>query len=853
MRFDSIFSVMGSIVHRHFSTTLQLSQAVFYQPLSGDFPHLPRTGNLALYATCGVWTNSFVQDLRFGVRMLLRAPGFAVLVTLILALGVGANSAVFSIVNAVLLRPLPYHDPERIFQLDEVNTKGQPSGVAPMDLDAFQQHSNALEQSAVSHWLNATLTGLEGAENVYGVRVTSDMFPMLGVQPALGRLFRPDEFQSGAAAGILLSDRLWKRRFSGSPSVVGKELMVNGRAHPIVGVMPASFYFTQRFEFWMPAQLTAQESGDRMDRWPCLVRLNHGVSPTQALTAIQAIYRNTAPEDQHHGWQIRLTPLHEQVTGSSRPALLVILGAVGFVLLIACFNIANLLLARGSNRSREMAVRAALGAGRARVFRQLLTESMLVSVLGGGVGAVVGAAGAMALIRQLPARMFMPRLEEARMDTGVLLFTLAVSVLTGILFGLMPAWNASRTDVNKALKQGGRAASPRSHTLRNLLVVAEIALSLVLVVGAALMLRSFVCLLEVDPGFNPEHVLTVRVPMPTAIIDKAKQAPYYTRLLDQVRTVPGLEAVGLIAPLPLTDLDANARFAVEGRPMPAGGPELVKLRSVDPGYFRAMGVPLRQGRVFEESDGAGAPQVVVVSESLVKRYFPNEDPIGKRVSMSANGPWMPIIGVVKDVKSLNLADKEQPALYRDYRQFFFAPFANTIVVRTQAADPATIARAVERQIRAANPDQPIVDVLPMPRIVSNSIAQPRFYTVLLVIFAAIALLLAAVGIYGVLSYSVSQRVREIGIRLALGASPGTILRDVVGRAMILMAIGLGLGLAGAFGLTRLLRAQLFEIKPTDPITYAAVSLLLAAVGLAAAYIPARRAMRIDPNQALRCE
>ena len=369
--------------------------------------------------------------------MLLRAPGFAVLVTLILALGVGANTAVFSIVNAILLRPLPYHNPERIFQLDEVNPKGQPFGVVPIDREAFQDHSNVLEQSAVSHWLNATLTGPEGGENVWGVRVSSELFPMLGVPPALGRLFRAEEFRPGAAAGVLLSDRLWKRRFAGDPSIIGRPLMVNGHAYLIVGVMPASFYYTQRFEFWMPAQLTADEFGRRDDRWPCLVRLRQGVSPSQAVTAIEGVYRNATPEDQRRGWRIRLTPIHEQVTGRSRPALLIIQGAVGFVLLIACLNIANLLLARGSNRSREMAIRGALGAGRMRVFRQLMTESILVSLIGGVLGTVLGAAGTFALVRQLPARMALPRLNEARLDVNVLLFTLAVSVLTGLLIGAL--------------------------------------------------------------------------------------------------------------------------------------------------------------------------------------------------------------------------------------------------------------------------------------------------------------------------------------------------------------------------------------------------------------------------------
>jgi putative ABC transport system permease protein len=797
--------------------------------------------------------HSFVQDLRFGVRMLLRAPGFTALVVAILALGVGANSAVFSVVNAVLLRPLPYHDPDSLYQLDEVNPKGQPSGVSPLDLDAFVQHSNALDQGAVSHWYNGTITGSEGAENLFGVRISRDLFPMLGVQPSAGRTFRPEEFQPGAAPAVMLSDRLWQRRYHRSPAIVGQTLMLNGQGYTVIGVMPADFYFPQRFEFWLPAQLTAEEAGKRDARWSCLVRLKSGSTPAQSRTALDAVYRNTAAADLRLGWHLRLTPIHEQVTGRSRPALLITLGAVAFVLLIACSNIANLLLARGSARTREIAVRAALGAGRARVFRQLLTESILISALGGAAGLLIGYAGSKLLVHQFPERLAMPRLDQTHMDTGVLLFTAAVSVLTGIVFGLIPAWNAARTDINEALKQGGRGSGPRSHTLRNSLVVAETALSLVLLTGAGLMLRSFARLLAVDPGFNPEHVLTLRVPLPTAITQDPQKAPHYTRLIEQVQSLPGLAAVGLISPLPLSNVDANATFAVEGRPAPTGDVQLVKLRVASPGYFRAMGLRVAQGRAFEDSDGAGAPPVALVNQALVRRYFPNENPIGKHVSMSAKGPWLSIIGIVHDIKSLNLADKSEPELYRDYRQFFFAPFAQSLVVRTQSADPAALAAALERQIRATDPDQPVVDVRAMPQLVSDSVAQPRFYSLLLAVFAVIALLLAAAGLYGVLSYSVTQRIREIGIRLALGASKTQIIYDIAGKAMTLVFLGLAIGLAGAAGLTRLLQSQLYEIKPTDPLTFAAVSLLLALTGFAAAWLPARRATRIDPTTALRAE
>ncbi len=798
---------------------------------------------------------SLIQDLRYGVRSLRRSPGFALLVTVILALGVGANTAVFSIVNAVLLRPLTYHDPERIFQLDEVDPKGQPSGVAPLDLEAFAARVAPIEESALSHWVNATLTGPQGAENVYGVRVTPGLFPLFGVQPALGRGFRTDEFQANGSGVVLLSHRLWKRRFVGDASVVGTELTINGRAHVVVGIMPASFYYTQRFEFWIPAQMTAADTARRDDRWACLVRLRAGARAESARTALDSVYGNTAPDDVRRGWRVQLTSIHDQITGRSRPALVASLGAVALILLIACLNIASLLMARADDRTREIAIRAALGASRGRVFRQVLIESLLLSLVGGATGVLVGSFGAMAIVRQFPARMAIPRIEETRLDAGVLLFALAITLLTGLLFGLLPAWTAARQDLNLTLKQGGRCAGPRSLRFRSGLVIAETGLSFALLIGAGLLLRSFTRLIAVDPGFNPDRVLTLRVPLPAAITARGQQAPHYTRLLEQLQHVPGLKAVGLITPLPLTGLDASATFSVEGRPAASGEQQLVKLRAASPGYFRAMGVSLRQGRFFEESDEAGAPAVALINESLVRHYFPHANPIGKRVSMrnDGTGPLMTIVGVVRDTKSLNLAAKVEPELYRDYRQFTFAPFANTIVVRTEGADPLTVAAAVQQRIRAANPDQPIVDVLAMQAIVSGSVAQPRFYTFLLGLLATIGLLLAASGLYGLLSHSVGQQVREIGIRAALGASRLRILSEILRSACALLAAGIALGLALGFALTRLLETQFYQTNPTDPLTYAAVSLLLLAVGLFAAWIPARRAMGVDPNIALRAD
>jgi putative ABC transport system permease protein len=795
-------------------------------------------------------------DLRYAVRIQVRTPWFAALIVFVLALGIGANSAIFSVVNAVLLRPLPFRDPARLYQIDEVSPKGQPSGVSPVDLETFRRSAGSIEQAAVSRWHNATIAGPEGQENLYGAKASKDLFATLGVQPAVGRGFRPDEFQPGAPGVVLLMDRLWKRRYAGSPKVIGRQMMMNGEAFTIAGVLPRDFFFGQRFEFWIPWQFTAEDSGKRDQRWPAVVRLKPGATVAQAQTEIEAVFQNAAPADVRNGWKVRLLELHERVTSGSRPALLILLGAVAFVLLIACLNVANLLLARGAERSREMAIRAALGAGRVRVFRQLLTESLLLACAGGVAGVALGGWGARMLVRFVPEGIAVPRLDQARLDTTVLLATLGVALVTGVLFGFMPAWQALRTDVNETLKESGRTgAGPQTGFVRNALVVLETALSLILLVGAGLMLRSLSNLLLVDPGFRPEHVLTMRVPLPVTLTEPSRQISYVTRLLDAVQRVPGLNSCGLITPLPLGGVDANGTFAVEGRPVPPGERQLVKLRVASAGYFRAMGLRLLRGRVLSEADGEGSPDVVVINDALAKRYFPNENPIGRRVSMSSEGkgPWMPVIGVVGDVKSLSLADKSEPEMYRDYRQFFFAPFAATIVARTTGENPAAVSSALQRQIRTVNPEQAVSDVTAMDELVSHSVAQPRFYTLLLMAFAAIALILAAAGLYGVMSYSVSRRVREIGIRIALGASPGSILREVVGRAMILVCGGLVLGAAGAWALTRLLSAQLFAVSSTDPVTFSAVGLLLLAVACCAAYVPARRATRIDPNTALRCE
>ena len=788
--------------------------------------------------------------------MLRRAPGFAAVVAAVLALGIGANSAIFSVVNAVLLRPLPYRDPARLVRLDQTDPKGEARGLSPADMLLLTARVPAFENIAVSRWQNLTLTGPEGAENVFGGLVSPSAFAMLGTQPSLGRVFRDDEFAPAAADAVVLSARLWRRRFGSNRAVLGRALLMNGKPYTIVGVMPEDFVLDQRFELWTPWRFTAAETSDRGARTTCIARLRRGATPGQAKSQVLTVLQEIAPADASKGWGVRVAPLAEQMTERVRGSLLVSLGAVAFVLLIACLNVANLLLSRATGRSREIAVRSALGAGRLRVVRQMLTESLLLALIGGFAGLLLGAWGAHALPALFPDRIPVPRLEQTRLDGEVFWFTLAISLAAGLVFGLVPALEATRGNLIDGLREGARGSGGGvGARVRNALVVAETALSLILLTGAGLMLRSFDRLMSVDPGFRADSALTLRVPMPSSLTDKRQQPVYYERILDRLRLLPGVNAAGLISPLPLAGVDANGTFAVEGRPAPPGLRQLAKLRVVSTDYFRAIGMQVTRGRVFQATDGADAPAVAVITESLARRYFPGEDPIGRRITGNPNGhgPYQTVIGVVKDVKNLDLAADFDPAVYRDFRQYFFAQFATTIVLRTQSGDPLRLAPLAQREIRELTPDQPIGDVKAMRQVVADSVSQPRFYTLLLSIYAALALVLAATGLYGVLSYAVSRRKREIGIRMALGASAGSVFRLVLGQSLRLVSGGILLGLAGAWGLTRLIAGELYRTPPADPATFAVAAGVMLAVAAAATWIPARRAVQVDPAIALHAE
>ncbi len=795
------------------------------------------------------------RDLRYGCRMLRRSPGFTAIVVGVLALGIGANCAIFSLINAVLLSPPPYRDPASLFTLSGVNVRGEGRAVSAADVREFRRLDHICEKLAVFEPLVFAATGREGPENLYGFEVSSEWFDILGAPPALGRLFRADEFRPGAPGAVILSDRLWQRRFARDPGVIGRQILLNGEGYAVAGVMPPDFLFHHpSFELWTAWQVPPELPGGREAQYLSIVRLRPGVTQQQAQAHVDAVFRETAVRKSPNDFRTTLRPLGEKVAAQVSATLLVLFGAVGFVLLIACLNVANLLLARGAGRGHEIAVRTAMGAGRLRIVRLVLAESLLLAVLGGMAGLAVAACSSRILVAISPEGIPMPRLEQARLDNHVLLFTLLLSVLTGIAVGLVPALRASRVDMHVALKDAGRSATSgrRSHRLRSLLVVAEVALSVVLLTGAGLMLRSLDRLLQIDLGFDPGRVLTMRVPVPGDIKEMPQQARYITRMIERLQPLPGLNALGMTTVLPLGDVDSMSALAIEGRQAP-GQVWTAQTRCVNAGYFRAMGIALRQGRVFNESDDTAALPVAVISETLARRYLPNENPVGRRVYIDGARTPVTIVGVVGDVKRGSVTESGQAELYRDYRQHLSPAFSTTLVLRTASDDPERLSAAVEREIRAFNPDQAIRSPRSMRQVVAESLSQPRFYTTLLGAFAAIALVLAAIGLYGVLSYSVSRRSHEIGIRMALGAPKRAIFRQVVGQALVLSAVGATAGLAGSWALTRLIAGILYQTSPTDPLTFSGVSLLLILVALMASWVPARRAMAVDPAVALRSE
>lgn len=804
------------------------------------------------------WLEALGQDLRFGVRMLRKQPGFTLIAILTIALGIGANTAIFSVVNALVFNPLPYPAPQRLMWVTN-DFRGNELIWGNVYVN-FQAHARTFEYLAAFHAMTLTLTGEGGEERINRVAVTASMFPTLGVSPWLGRAFTPEEERPGAAPVVLLHYDYWQRRFGGNPSVVGQEVLFGKQRRTVLGVMPPGFRFLPerrvggKVDILTPLGIYGEELMSLEN--DVIGRLNPDVTPAQAQMELDLLLQ---PEIQAHpemtGLKARVTPLADKLVGYLRRGLLVLFGAVGLVLLIACANVANLLLARASARQKELAIRAAAGAGRTRLIRQLLTESLLLAVLGGLAGLLLARWGVKALVASTPENMQLLKLSS--IDNTVLGFTFLATLLTGVIAGLIPAWQASRVDLNEHLKDGARSASFfRRKSTAPALVIGELALTLVVLIGAGLLVKSFASMRAVDPGYNPKNLLTM-----VAVINFAKypfnspqRKQFNQALLKRLSALPGVQAVGNSNTLPLSDdgIIGKSRLTVEGAPPLR---DELKPRAeghqVSPDYFRALGMRVRAGRGFTEQDTENTPTVIVINETLARRLFAGEDPIGKHLRLESDKVDATIVGVVADVKRYGLETESQAEFYRSFFQDKGAS-GSTWILRT-TGDPLTLLPAVRQQVRELEADSRLAQVMTMEQLLAESSAPRRFQTWLFGIFAAVALALAAIGVYGVISYSVSHRTHEIGIRMALGAKARDVMWLVVRQGMACALIGIAVGLMAAYGLTRLMKTLLFNVTATDPATFVAISCLLIGIALLAAWLPARRATKVDPLIALRHE
>jgi putative ABC transport system permease protein len=811
---------------------------------------------------------TLLQDLRFGLRTMLKNPGFTAVAVVALALGIGANTAIFSVVNAILLRPLAFKEPERLVTVAHAYPKlNLMAPVSPPGFVDYRDRGQVFESATVSSGAGFNLTDQGEAERIQGRQVTASFFPTLGVEALLGRTFLPEEDQPGKNLVAILSHSLWQRRFGGEANVLGQKLTLSDQSYTVVGVMPASFRLFQGDEIFVPLGMTQEQmaqSSRGAEYLSMIARLKPSVGFEQAQGAMNAVAGQIIQENPQRyandgSWGVKVTLLHEEFVAEIRPALRVLLGAVGFVFLIACANVANLLLARAATRRKEIAVRTALGASRWRVMQQLLTESVLLAFAGGGLGLVLAVWGVELLVKLNEKNI--PRALEVDIDRRVLAFTLGLSLLTGILFGLMPALQASKTALTETLKEGGRSSGGTHRArFRNLLVVAEVALALVLLIGAGLMVKSFVRLLDVNPGFQAESLLTMRVSLAGQRYSDAQAVKdFYQQALEKVKALPGVKAAGAVSSLPLSGSISSGFFGIDGRQLAPGeqAPH-ADFRAISHDYVQTMGIPLIKGRLFNERDAADTPQVVIIDEALARRYWPQEDPLGKRVTFNrdASGQqvWREVVGVIGAIKHKALNADYRGALYFPQNQLVWGG-SKYLVVRT-AAEPMSLVSAVRAAIRSVDKDQPVYRSITMENLIAESVAQNRFSMLLLGLFAAAALILAAVGLYGVMSYSVTQRTHEIGVRIALGAERRDVMKLVVGQGMVMALGGVVIGLGAAFALAKLISSfsgLLYGVSPTDQTIFIAVPLLLGGVALLASYLPARRAMKVDPMVALRYE
>ena len=821
--------------------------------------------------------NTLFQDIRYGIRMLLKTPAVTFVVILALALGIGANTAIFSVVNAVLLRPLPYDQSEQLVFVNERNPAIDEMSISYPNFTDWRSQNQVFENIGVYNRGSYNLTGWGDPERITTAQMSADLFSVLRVNAAHGRVFTNEEDKPGGNPVVVLKHAFWQRRFGGQLSVLNQQLTLNGKSYTVIGIMPEGFNYPSRTEMLVPVgQLSDQPSWQQRGNHPGLygvARLKPGVTIDQARAEMDNLAANLEKQypDSNSGNRVRIRPLMEIFVGDARRALWVLFAAVAFVLLIACANIANLLLARSTSRKKEMAIRAAMGAGRWRIVRQMLTESVMLSVLGGALGLLFAQWGIKLILYISPDAI--PRWQEISLSWTVLGFTIGVSFLTGLLFGLVPALQAGEVDVNETLKETSRGNSGRQW-LRNSLVVVEVATTLVLLIGAGLMIRSFYRLQSVNPGFSYEHLTSFTVSLPQRKYAKEDQrVAFYNQLLENIRHLPGVESVAAASGLPLGNNGWQTSFTIDGQPAPPrDNVPLMEACLVTPDYFRTMNIPLKSGRYFTDRDdrsfladkdlskmteperiGAGL-NAVIIDEEFARRHWPNQDAVGKRIRLGGDdsrAPLLTVVGVVGRVKMEGLSqDSNRPQGY-----FSFPQLGNggmTVIVKAQS-DPTQLISALREQVKAVDPDQPIYNIRTMHEIRAESVASERLNLTLLSLFAAIALVLAIVGIYGVMSYTVTQRTHEIGIRMAIGAQPRDVFRMVIGQGMTLALIGVGIGLIGAFALTRLMASMLFDIAPTDPVTFAVIAVLLTTVALLACFIPGRRATKVDPVISLRYE
>jgi putative ABC transport system permease protein len=813
--------------------------------------------------------NTLLQDIRFGLRMLLKSPSISIVATIALALGIGANTAIFSVVNAVLLRPLPFPDPDSLVAVFETDTQRgliRGSHSYPNFFDLRTQNT-VFQHVATYRSGDYIMTGRGEPARLQGAVVTADLFPLLGVQPMLGRVFLPDEDKATETGRVvILSHDLFQKRFNGDPSILNQAITLEGIKFTVVGVMPPSFEFPIQND---PVELWTTIAGDSSGAEPVtgqrgahflrvIGRLKPGITEEKAqaeLTAIAARLEQQYPDTNTHK-SLRVDSALKALVGDIRPALLILLGAVACVLLIACANVANLLLARATSRHKEMAIRSALGASRTRVVRQLLTESVLLSLVGGAVGLLLAVWWSDLLVALGKADI--PRAVHVGMDWRVLGFTLGVSLLTGLIFGLAPAFHSSKTELVESLKEGARGTSAGSFAsvIRKALVVIELGFAVLLLTGAALLIQSLWRLQNVNSGLQPENVLTFNATLPEIKYKSANQSQFFIDLKQRLESTPGVQSASSILPLPLSGDRFSISFEIEGRPLPPKDHPSADFFTTGVGYFKTMGIPIIKGRDFDDRDKHGSTPVIIITDTFARQYFPNEDPIGKRIHPgissyeNEDSVMREVIGVVGDVRNRNLSTESRPAYYVPQTQ---VPFSQMVTVVKTTGEPRSLISAATKEVAAMDQDVPLFGVKTMDEYLSASVAAPRFSTTLLSIFAGVALVLTVVGLYGVMSYSVAQRTNEIGIRMALGAQSRDVLLMIVKQGSVLILLGLAIGLVGAYALTRVISSLLFGVTAKDPFTFAAVAVLLAIVALLACYIPALRATKVDPMNALRCE